>query len=318
DLHNWKFGFCKYNQLVTNQVSKTESFQPKEFSDICKVLTKSQECGGRFVHGLPEAMFDLALLWCPTGKLMRNEHPSSEPSWSWRGWYGAGANFPFDPYSCPDIQSQQGTLFMSEVSNYQIGPKGTPWTINREKKQPLRIQYLPYYHVPNGAQWPQEEADTLRFTSTTISAKGFKAIQLINDKEEELPYSELIDDKDQHCGNIMDYREFVSDKDGKLHKLEFVLLSRNRRFPSNENTKRTAINTAHPPGTPIWDNGRFLWDESLEEFDSTKFKDHEWCTYNAMLIEHQEEGWAERVAIAQIHEDVWKARNPQKKDICLR
>jgi hypothetical protein len=38
---------------------------------------------------------------------------------------------------------------------------------------------------------------------------------------------------------------------------------------------------------------------------------------NVMLIRWNGE-FAERVAIARIHEDAWKARNPTRKDIVLR
>ncbi|KAF2642628.1 hypothetical protein P280DRAFT_383703, partial [Massarina eburnea CBS 473.64] len=322
DIHNWKLGFSKYNQLVTNQVSKEQSYESEEFINICKSLT--QQCGEGFVHGLPEAVWDLALLWCPTGKLLRKPHTTPEPSWSWTGWEGSGVNFPLDPHSCPDNRELEGDYFRSEVVNFHIGTLEKPWTIRREKKQSLRIDYIPYFHAPWGVQRPQEYSDTLRFTASTISADSFRTVQLMSDNEEELPYSELMDEKNQHCGNIMDYRNLISPEDTPpaedtpKRTFEYVLLSRSRRFPVEHNTKRPALNTAHPPGMPIWENNRFLWDQTLDDFDSDKFGENEWCMLNVMLIEHQTEGFAERVAIAQIHEEAWQAQNPVKKDICLR
>lgn len=142
--------------------------------------------------------------------------------------------------------------------------------------------------------------------------------QVVDDDRQKMPYSELMDGKGQHCGTIMDYEHLISAGGDRPRTLEYVLLSRNRRCAAKENTARPAANTAHPPGTPIWKDGRFLWDQALEDFDETKFEESEWCMLNVMLIEYQEEGWYERVAVGQMHETAWKAQNPKRKEVVLR
>jgi hypothetical protein len=58
EVDEWFTGFQRYNQLVT--MSEQPQTAP-EFSKATKQLTKN--CGGNFIHGLPEAMFDYSLLW---------------------------------------------------------------------------------------------------------------------------------------------------------------------------------------------------------------------------------------------------------------
>lgn len=75
----------------------------------------------------------------------------------------------------------------------------------------------------------------------------------------------------------------------------------------------------HPPGTPIWDGGRFVWDEEVVDFDEEVYENREWCMLNVMLIRWDEErGFAERVAVGRMHEDAWAKLGPQRKDIVLR
>jgi len=73
----------------------------------------------------------------------------------------------------------------------------------------------------------------------------------------------------------------------------------------------------HPPGTPIWDGERFVWDEEVADSDETIFTPGPWKMLNVMLIKWVD-GFAERVAIARIHEDAWTQNYPAKKDIVLR
>ncbi|CAI6318872.1 unnamed protein product [Periconia digitata] len=314
-FHDWKAAFAKYNQLVTNQVSKDGSGQSKEFADICAELEK--QCGGPFIHGLPEPVFDLALLWCPTGAQYRKQHPALHPSWSWTGWEGAGVNFPFDPYNCPDIRQSEGDFLRSEIFYYNLGPSNSPWTVRRLRDQKVRLQ-VPYHGPFRGNTHPTTETDTLRFAAFTIPAESFKMCQVVDDDKHRMPYSELMDKENRHCGNIMDYRHLISASDDRERKFEYVLLSRSRRCPAKADTTRPSSNVAHPPGTPIWKDDRFLWDEALEDFDDSHFNDSEWCMLNVMLVEYQDEGWWERVAIGQMHEEVWQAQNPTRKDIVLR
>ncbi|KAF1940288.1 hypothetical protein EJ02DRAFT_456126 [Clathrospora elynae] len=312
EIENWFYGFRRYNQLVSTTVSPTQEYPSQEFTTASKVLTKN--CGGQFLHGLPEAAFDFSLLWCPAGQLSRKH--AEEPTWSWTAYAGA-VNFPFDPTSCPDVYTtprSEGEWFRSEIVNLHIGPETAQYTVRREKCNSLRIKYPPYFHAPRGSD-ASAESNTLRFTTSMISAEGFTAEQL-HYRGREIPCSTLINEKEQHCGVIMDFESSISEP-SSTGPYEFVLLSRNLRREPATLTRSPVVNTMHPPGTPIWNGERFIWDEEVIDFDDQHFEAGPWKMLNVMLIKWVGE-YAERVAIARIHEDAWLERSPAKKDIVLR
>jgi hypothetical protein len=312
-IGDWFEGFDRYNQLVTTKTSTKQAGSPEEFSKICNILSKN--CGGRFVHGLPEAVFDLALLWCPAEPLQRTD--AQEPSWSWKGWEGA-VNFPLDPTNCPDILSlprNEGEWFRSEILHYHVGPQAAPYTIRREKKdRNLRIQYPPYFHAPRGYD-ASADSDTLRFAAQTISADSFGAEQIQFDGKD-IPCSQLINNQGQHSGVILDFEESIS-APSSTGPFEFVLVSRNLRREPATHTRRPAVPTIHPPGTPIWHGGRFVWDQEVADYDEDVFAAGPWKMLNVILIKWVGEH-AERVAVARIHEDAWLQCAPIKKEIVLR
>lgn len=309
DIHDWFHGFQRYNKLITNNTSST---QPKDFTKTCKSLSKS--CGGTFIHELPEAAFDFALLWCPAGPLTRTN--LTEPSWSWTSYTGP-VNFPFDPTTCPDISRTpraDGELFRSEIKTFHIGPEASQYTIRRDNSSALRIKYPPHFHAPRGED-PRIDSDTLRFKAKVISADGFTAEQL-HYQDREIPCSQLINAENQHCGVIMHFEEAIS-QPSSTGPFEFVLLSRNLRKEPGQHTRRPQSCTMHPPGTPIWDGERFVWDEEVVDCDEEVFGSGEWKMLNVMLVKWVGE-CAERVAIARIHEDAWESREPRVKEIVLK
>jgi hypothetical protein len=317
-IEGWTRGFDKYNQLVTNQVSRNQSTSGEEFARLCKTLTK--QCGGHFVDGLPESVLDLALLWCPGERIHRKSLEATDPSWSWTGWEGA-VNFPFDPTNCPDIPNAKEApiYFKSEIGNFEIGPESAPYTIRRATKEKLRIGYHSQFKplLGNLDQLSSSESHTLRFSALTIPVENFDVRQLCMDDGTEIPCSELLNEQKQRCGVIMDYENLLTAHVAKESTFEFVLLSRNLRCKPVP-TKQSATVTTHPPGTPIWNGKRFVWSEEVDDFDESVFADGEWRMLNVMMIQHMDEGYAERVAVGRIHEDAWKARNPVQKKIVLK
>ncbi|RMZ73818.1 heterokaryon incompatibility [Pyrenophora seminiperda CCB06] len=315
DIENWFHGFRKYNHLVSTSISPKQAAAPKEFEKASKALTKN--CGGQFLHGLPESVFDLALLWCPADRLERLN--ADEPSWSWSGYSGP-VNFPFDPTSCPDtykIPRDKGALFRSEIRNFTIGPPGQNYTVRRDmKNNPVRIDYPSPFDPPHG-KVPSTQSNTLRFCASTISAEGFDVQQIEHDSKE-IPCSQLINDKNQACGVVMEYESCLLNTSHE-GEWEYVLLSRNLwREPSPDNRKPN-LSTMHPSGTPIWDGERFLWDAHVNECDEEHFAVGDWKMLNVMLIKWVNNGThAERVAIARIHEDAWIERCPKQKNIVLQ
>lgn len=285
-----------------------------EFTKASKQLTKN--CGGNFIHGLPEAMFDYSLLWCPADATIARD--DNEPSWSWTSHDGR-INFPFDPTNCPDtytLPRSTGETFRSEIQNFHIGPQSTPYTIRRDKHSSLRIRYPPYFHAPRGSD-PTLESSTLRFTAHTVPADSFTASQL-HYSGSEIPCSQLLNSEGKQAGVLMSHESSISAP--HYHgPYEFVLLSRNKRVEPAEHTRRPVKETMHPPGTPIWDGERFVWDEEVVDFDEEVFEAGEWKVLNVMLIRWDEQrGQAERVTVGRMHEDAWMKLGPLRKDIVLR
>jgi hypothetical protein len=312
EIDNWFQGFRKYNTLVTD-ISSSPEDRTADLAKASKALTK--HCGGRFLHSLPESAFDFSLLWCPAGQLSRKDG-SDEPSWSWSAYNGP-INYPFDPTTCPDIYTRprsEGEWFRSEIVNFHVGPPATPYTVRREKCNSLRIKYPPYFHAPRGAD-ASVESNTLRFTASAISADGFEADQL-HYEDKEIPVSRLLNEKGQHCGVVMDFESAIS-QPSATGPYEFILLSRNLRRESDPELRRPSVATMHPPGTPIWDGERFVWTAQVHDFDEGVFEDGEWKMLNVLLVRWVGE-YAERVAVARIHEDEWVRRGPVRKDVVLR
>jgi hypothetical protein len=310
DAEDWFYGFQAYSQLVTTKIAPEQSYLSSEFAKATKSLTKN--CGGEFIHGLPEAAFDFSLLWCPAGPITRKD--SNEPSWSWTGHSGP-VNFPFDPTSCPDLPRGATEWFRSEITQYHIGPTSAPYTVRREKRSnAVRVRYPPYFHAPRGTD-ATTESHVLRFAASTISAAGFTAEQLSYNGTD-MPCSQLLSPAGKHCGVIMD-REAAISEPSSTGPYEFVLLSRNLRHEAAEQTRRPRTSTMHPPGTPVWDGERFVWDEEVVDFDDDEFESGPWKMMNVMLIRWNGE-FAERVAIARIHEDAWMQQEPVRKEIVLQ
>jgi hypothetical protein len=144
---------------------------------------------------------------------------------------------------------------------------------------------------------------------------GFGAEQLKH-QGKQISCSSLFNEENKHCGVIMDFESSIS-KPSSIGPYEMILLSRSVRREHSPETWRPALNTMHPPGTPIWDGERFVWDELVEDFDAKHFEDGPWKMLNVMIIRWHGD-YAERVAIARIHEDACLELKPVRKDIVLR
>jgi hypothetical protein len=313
DIHDWFAGFRRYNQRVTTEISPAGSHDSDDFAKTTKTLTKN--CGGQLIHSLPEAAFDFSLLWCPASELASRD--AAAPSWSWTSQPGP-VNFPFDPTTCPDVCSapkSDGEIFRSEITNFHVGPADALYTVRRDKSSALRTKFPPYFHAPFGSAVPAEQADTLRFSAQAISADGFTAEQMTYNGAP-IPCCELLNASNQHCGVVMSHHSSIS-APSSTGPFEFILLSRNLRCEPASHTRRPAGASVHPPGTPLWDGERFVWDQVVVDFDDEVFEDGPWKMLNVMLVKW-DAGVAERVAIARIHEDAWLAGGPTRRDVVLR
>jgi hypothetical protein len=316
-IESWWLGFERYSQLVTLETSPNDAYHAGRFAAISGILTKNLD--GRFIHGLPEAAMDFALLWCPAGPGSRKVD-SEEPSWSWTGWQGS-VNYPFDPSNCPDVRRlsrKDGDLFKSEITHFSVGTKDSQYCLRREAGAVLRTSYPSHFHAPWGSK-PVADTNTLRFSAFTIDADCGLDIEQLNYGDQELPCSVLLagpQNEKKTCGVLMEFEEalFGEHYGGTF---EYVLLSRNVRHEASKQPATPMIPTYHPPNSSIWNGERFLWHEEIEDFDPEVYAKGPWKMLNIMLIKWHGD-YAERVAVGRIHEDEWMKHSPKKKDIVLR
>ncbi|KAL6871679.1 HET domain-containing protein [Trichoderma longibrachiatum] len=84
----------EYSRLVEAYTGRNMSFASDRLAGISGVLdVLRREFSLYFLHGLPEVLIHMALLWQPRNKLKRVPNDASTglplyPSWSWTGWTG--------------------------------------------------------------------------------------------------------------------------------------------------------------------------------------------------------------------------------------
>ncbi|GAB1317812.1 hypothetical protein MFIFM68171_08022 [Madurella fahalii] len=82
-----------YGHLAVDYTSRILSYDSDAvhaFSAVIAAFSRSMR--GGMLYGLPELLFEGALLWQPRTPLRRRHSPSAAPSWSFLGWQGPGLN----------------------------------------------------------------------------------------------------------------------------------------------------------------------------------------------------------------------------------
>ncbi|RWA11278.1 hypothetical protein EKO27_g3823 [Xylaria grammica] len=140
---------------ITNQMDKLKAFQ----GILGRLKGPFQ---APFLFGLPILLFDVGLLWYPTGSLTRSN--KAFPSWSWAGWDG--------PVQwCMNVDEQLLNLCESTVSictiHYHYGKTSVP----------LCTDTPPNSIESSGPTWERhfdEETDEIYYTSQAESHKGHR------------------------------------------------------------------------------------------------------------------------------------------------
>ncbi|EON68494.1 hypothetical protein W97_07704 [Coniosporium apollinis CBS 100218] len=87
----WNQAFAFYVEIIHEYSWKRLSYSYDVMNAFSGILSALEECfGWSFPHGLPEALFDYALMWVPADVVERRPHappgPNRHfPSWSWCG-----------------------------------------------------------------------------------------------------------------------------------------------------------------------------------------------------------------------------------------
>ncbi|KAH8131275.1 HET-domain-containing protein [Trichoderma asperelloides] len=112
----------EYCRLVEEYTGRDMSYASDRLLGISGVLDVLQrEFGLNFIHGLPEVIIYMALLWQPRNKLKRvPKDPKTSlplfPSWSWTGWTG--------PVGYEDWNAFNDMAEIEDQSNMMLAPFG--------------------------------------------------------------------------------------------------------------------------------------------------------------------------------------------------
>lgn len=82
--------FAEYVKVINKCTRHGMTFPGDVLRALTGLLRIFEQCFQRPIsHGLPEALFDAAILWIPKERLQRREVSKHEfPSWRWAGWIG--------------------------------------------------------------------------------------------------------------------------------------------------------------------------------------------------------------------------------------
>jgi hypothetical protein len=159
---------------------------------LLNVLSQTFERG--FLFGMPEAFFDIALLWEPTPGMTQRKpkRPSTKlmallqvPSWSWAAWTGKFIARAWSYYRTTDNYTYDQSL-RQVIPTVQWYTMDSPASMLRRKLDPLWFEYQWKLHESSQAlpsEWerhyPVKDSDkeqdhTCYFTHPSISGKRWK------------------------------------------------------------------------------------------------------------------------------------------------
>jgi hypothetical protein len=299
--------FKKYYSLV-------EMYQERILSNPADILNAfagimadfQQRNGTMFACGLPEYELDRALLWRPDGILKRRRKdvsPSSDtarlcyPSWSWAGWVGkvqwideASGNYGYTIGTKPELNSV--------IRRFYFGPHGKPRATQRHSDSvtsSASTENTAYTMDTNPKLY------VLSFTACTVSCRGFTVRAVVkNDISiREFDALNIYDTEGWRCGRMFEKKppNFVDDESSSF---DFILLSTS---PSRDlsDDHWSYITHLDPRLQEVYNTSRFRSDEGI---------------VNAMLVKWTGD-FAERVALCQMHSDVFSDPHRKTKQISL-
>ncbi|PTB62784.1 HET-domain-containing protein [Trichoderma citrinoviride] len=137
----------EYSRLVEAYTGRNMSYASDRLAGISGVLDVLQrEFGLYFLHGLPEVLIHMALLWQPRNKLKRVPKDDSTglplyPSWSWTGWTG--------PVGYEDWNAFNSMPELEDRAKRPVNTPGQPPCLSlRTRKASFRLTNLilsPYF-----------------------------------------------------------------------------------------------------------------------------------------------------------------------------
>ena len=343
--HMYKLHYALHVLKSTNWVEYlrvVEEYTPRMLSFDSDILAAfagmSKVLGSMFrsplLYGLPESLFDCALLWQPAGTVVRRDIPRPAfnsdgidfPSWSWAGWKGEIVYEDIMPHlkmlsaelvrrTKPLVkwqkQTQDGSLMAPISSTGVIGeymlkqfeerlPEG--WHVSTGGMFDIFIGTY-YYHedspsrffaIPAPFQKTQEDTDNLRWTHII----GKTSSSLLH----------IVPEQDSAMQNTQ--RFSITGESGVWCGCVWLDKSWNQK--TAETHEFIVLSEGSTPKSEIkrfWSNER--WSQVTEDDETTWYQ-----YYNVLLIE-REGKLAFRVGIGKADKKNWDSLATTMKQVCL-
>lgn len=325
----WADFFEAYMLLVKLYTKKNLTYSSDildAFQGIATSLTKRLSSG--FVNGLPEAVFDIALLWRPVRKPRPTRRKAfvsrtsstlqHHPSWCWSGWVGQ-ATFLMDhefrntavaPFNqrvsfVLGLSPKDGKLPLKPmISTFTLCSDGKTRTISRDPALFEETGDL----AETGQQSMEKEAETippglqvLLFKTTSVDIDSFEiAVEGIDES-----YHLHNREDGQLCGKFYPSVESFRVEDGSASRREYILLSLLEWPKTDEHFWLFWGSDSDVARQRIADH----WAQPLPQ---------RWYIAVVMMIEWNEsDAYAERLGIGVVTLDAWEERRPVEKWIKL-
>jgi hypothetical protein len=326
---NWDRAFLFYSSIITEYSRKNLTY-PEDVLDAFSGVLSSLEgySGWSFLQGLPEQLFDWALLWLPVGTIeprrSMREGRLEFPTWSWTGWIG-GITFTFAfPFTLYEIESQIREYEIEEagaltdtfltvqrhvVAKQDNRTRDSAWDYNQEffHGAPPTFQKAPDVSTPRDSGFLS--GTILRFNASVANIANLETKSMLpwrwgNDSIShtgvQVPFSQkgvLLRKQELVCGVLLGIDMYELEQHSMVN-LRLIALSHARFPPPSIDT--VAIDMA----AGYW--GYRSWFEG----------NRAWSIVNIMLVE-QSGLYSYLVAVGQIGRDVWDSLHPEDETIYL-
>lgn len=326
----WDRAFAFYVEIIHEYSWKRLSYSYDVMNAFSGILSALEEYSGwSFPHGLPEALFDYALMWVPADVVERRPPAPSGPnrhfpSWSWCGWIGGVSfNVVFDKA----LQSLRSRIGRAEIELHDaLVPTFRPLkrsVIEKDDKHDRErtTAFVELETLPSSDKQPTLSLGyVLSLTAATVSAYKFQTRQMP-------PWW-----RDPSSSRFYEEGAIFADKRATSTQTGISLLSSMRVCGLLYGINSDQLNqhawaslrmmlmsvSKWPPIIKFTRLGHFDDPKAQDDNRSWTYDrpDGQWRTYNFMLIERKGLCY-ERVAVGQMHDEAWEAANPYVEDIKL-
>ncbi|CAK4033621.1 Hypothetical predicted protein [Lecanosticta acicola] len=331
DLHDWFIendsnALSAYRDVVTRYTFRRMAYPNDGVNAIMGVLQLLQQfdkSGSLKIHfGIPEAYFDVCLLWTPRTFCQRPKiwlDNERIPSWSWAGWFSnVGVGVVWD-LATSGVNNDVSNIITS-VSWYLVDQKGQSMPMPKHKKHPS-IWRSTESKPPCGIDLGRTNeppprikpeilprgGGCLHFLTTTCCLHlGFEIAWDDHSYFEPQPakaYS-LITALGQFAGTMIMSEETANTLQAPRVALECIFLSFSNDF---DDVFWPESGTADPRRRPV----------EIAEHNARDKRRDDWAICNIMWVERDGNGVAERKLIGKVIEEVWLSMQPKTEWILL-